>query len=104
MTGYEALESFCSAFTLAANLVVAIVCLSAFQRLRIAALMLLGISAALAVFTILTETLLLRRIHDESTYAVIWTGTTILWVIDIGLYAIGVTTLVAWITKQKKAD
>ncbi len=103
MTGYESLESFNYAFTFAANLVVAVVCLSAFKKLRIAALLLLGISAGLADFTILAETLLLRRVQDESTYAAIWTGTTLLWFVDTGIYLIGFIKLITWITNQNEA-
>ena len=101
MNGYEALDFFSRVFTLAANVIVAGVCFTGFQKLRIRALKLIALSASIAVFASFADALLLQRATDTSTYSFLWIGITILWTIDLGLYALGVTKLIAWITRQK---
>jgi uncharacterized membrane protein len=104
MNAYEALEFSSYAFTLGANVVVAGVCFAAFRKRRIPALLLLAISASIAVFSIFSETLLLWRTQDDSTYAFLWTGITVLRIVDIGLYTFGVAKLVAWIPREKPGE
>lgn len=104
MNGYQALEFASYAFTLGANVIVAGACFAAFRKLRLTALMLLAISASIAVFSILAETLLLWKTQDESAYAFLWTGITIIRIVDMVLYAIGVTKLISWITRKKLGE
>ncbi len=104
MNGYEALDFFSRVFTLAANVIVAGVCFTGFQKLRVRAWKLIALSASIAVFASFADALLLQKATDTSTYSFLWIGITILWTIDIGLYALGVTKLIAWITQQKLGE
>jgi hydrogenase-4 membrane subunit HyfE len=103
MNGYETLEFVSQVITLSANVLVAGVCFERYQVNRSRALLLLAISGSLAVFSIFTDLLLLRKSPDESAYAFIWTGIVILNSIDIILYAMGVTLLVKEVTKRTTA-
>jgi len=104
MNGFETLEFFSYTIALAANVVVAGVCFKAFHTLRLAPLKLIAISASIAVFTTFADFLVLPKTYDDSTYAFIWTGITILWTIDIILYALGITKLVSWIIMRKSGE
>ena len=94
MNGYETLDFVSRIVTLAANVIVAGVCFERFKVLRTRALLLLAVSASLAVFSIFSELLLQRNTSGDSAYAVIWTGIIVLHITDIILYAFGVTLLV----------
>ena len=100
MNAIETLEVFSLAFSVVANLVVAGVCFKVFQAIRVAPLMLIAISASLAVFATIADIFLLQKTKEEFDYVFLWTGITMLWIVDIGLYALGVTRLVLWITTR----
>lgn len=104
MNGYETLDFVSRIVTLAANVIVAGVCFERFNVLRSRALLLLAISASLAVFSIFSELLLRRNPSDDSVYAFIWTGIIVLHIVDIILYAIGVTLLVKSIGRQNPGE
>jgi hypothetical protein len=104
MNGFAFLDVLATTFTLGANVVVAGTCHEAFRRLRVPALRWIGLSATVAVFSSVANLLLLRKTGDEAAYAVLWTGLHVLWMVDVGLYAFGVTRLIQWISARKRDD
>lgn len=84
-----------------ANLVVLRVCLSGYGRTRLRPLFLLAVSSGVAVFSLLIDVTLLRNARSEEAYAFIWVGTMVLWMVDLVLYAWGVSGLVRHLLKGR---
>lgn len=104
MNGYEIIEFLSRVVALAANVIVAGVCFGQFQEIHLRPLLILAISATLGAFTLFAELLLLRNLVDESGYTFVWTGVVVLGIVDLILYAWGVTQLVKWIGRQKPGE
>lgn len=94
MNSYETLDFLSRVIFLAANVIVSGVCFGRFRAVQMRALLLLAISASIAVFTSFAELLLARNEVDQVSYAFVWSGIVVLQIVDIILYAIGVTLLV----------
>jgi drug/metabolite transporter (DMT)-like permease len=103
MNSYETLEILTSLFVMGANVAVAGICFMAYGKRRVNAILLLAISASIAVFTFFAD-ILLQKVYDNSTYAILWIGVQLMWVIDICLYALGVTRLVNILIKEKTEE
>lgn len=104
MIGHETLESVYQIVCFAANLVVMRACLTAFSRTRLRPLLLLAVSAGIAVFAMLFEFGVLRKIQDPNTFDLLLDCTTFLWMVDAILYAWGVSGLVSHLLQQKPAE
>jgi|GEM_PF-2393479 len=89
MTSYEALDSAGKIVAFIANLVVLRVCLSGYGRTKLRPLFLLAVSSGVAVFSLLIDVTLLGNARSEETYAFLWGGTMVLWMVDLALYAWG---------------
>lgn len=101
MIGHETLESAYKITCFTANLVVMHACLTAYSRTRLKPLLLLAISAGIAVFAMLFEFGIMRNIRNPNTFDVLLDCTTFLWIADAILYAWGVSGLVSHLLQQK---
>lgn len=100
MDGYELLEIVGKVAIVLANLIVLRIGLSAYRDSRLLGLILLSISSALGLFTFALNEIYLTRITDPEIYARIWVIWTLLWIVDLVLYAWGVSKLVAGLLER----
>ena len=98
---YSFLEFLFISAGLVGNIVVANVCLKAYQKFRNNAFLLLAVSAFLAIFAGFSDILILQKLESGGTRDFLWSCIMILYIIDVILYAIGVSKLVAWITSKE---
>lgn len=98
MNIYDALSFLSYLIGIGANAAVAAVCFAAFRKFGHRSLKLVAISAMLGIFVSAVDIALLPMANHSSTYAILWTAITILGVIDLILYAIGIVRLMSWLT------
>lgn len=100
MTGHETLDFAYQITCFTANLVVMRACLLAYISTRLKPLLILSVSAGIAVFAMLFELGLMRNIRDPNTFDLLLNCTTFLWVVDAILYAWGVLGLVSHLLQK----
>lgn len=76
------------------NLVVARACFALWTDHKVAAFLLLGISAILAVLSLLAQVVAPRIDCAMNVSLIFWTSIDILWIVDMILYGLGITALV----------
>ncbi len=108
MAAIQTIDFLFHVLTIAANCVVAGFCLIAYRRTRITPLLLIGISACLAVFTLFCQTILFSRVGDPAKLEIFGLVLTGFWAADIILYAVGVCQLAQkipqWLGVPKPED
>ncbi|MEM7603500.1 MAG: hypothetical protein AAF357_19065 [Verrucomicrobiota bacterium] len=95
MNGFETLDYVGKVIAMAASLMVLAVCFKAYQRTKIKPLLIIGVSACVALLALIADILFLKNIQNQSAFIAVWITVIILWILDVVLYAIGICQLVS---------